>query len=289
MVRHTFNWGSKTYIMGIINMSPESFSGDGFDNVNEAIIHAKNLVNDGADMLDIGGKSTRPHTSTFVENQIGGNKSTNDLRKVDRDEELRRVIPIITKLKSEVSVPISIDTYDVEVGRQALVAGATVINDIWGLKADPKLARVAAEHDAQLVIMHNQKDTLYTNLVSEIKMSLMNSVEIARKAGVAKENIVLDPGFGFGKLPNQNLQVLRRLNELKALGFPILVGTSNKSTIGSVLDLPIDKRIEGTSATVAISIANGADIVRVHDVKTMSLVSKMTDAVIRYRCSEGDG
>jgi len=289
MVLHTFNWGSKTYIMGIINMSPESFSGDGFDDVNKAITHAKNLVNDGADILDIGGKSTRPHTSTFIENQIQDSKSKNDLRKVDRDEELRRVIPLIAKLKSEVSVPISIDTYDAKVAQQALIAGATVINDIWGLKADPKLARVAAEFDAQLVIMHNQEDTLYTNLVSEIKASLINSVEIARKAGVAKENIILDPGFGFGKLPNQNLQVLRRLNELKALGFPILIGTSNKSTIGSVLDLRIDKRTEGTSATVAISIANGADIVRAHDVKTMSLVSKMTDAVIRHEPSEGDG
>ncbi|PZC50729.1 MAG: dihydropteroate synthase [Chloroflexi bacterium] len=275
--------------MGIINMSPESFSGDGFDDVNKAITHAKNLVNDGADILDIGGKSTRPHTSTFIENQIQDSKSKNDLRKVDRDEELRRVIPLIAKLKSEVSVPISIDTYDAKVAQQALIAGATVINDIWGLKADPKLARVAAEFDAQLVIMHNQEDTLYTNLVSEIKASLINSVEIARKAGVAKENIILDPGFGFGKLPNQNLQVLRRLNELKALGFPILIGTSNKSTIGSVLDLRIDKRTEGTSATVAISIANGADIVRAHDVKTMSLVSKMTDAVIRHEPSEGDG
>lgn len=286
MVRQTFNWGNKTYIMGVINMSPESFSGDGFYDVNKAIAHANNLVCDGADILDIGGKSSRPPTSTYVENQIQNNKSQNDLENVGAEEELRRVIPVIKKLSSLVSVPISIDTYDAEVARKALMAGATVINDIWGLKADPKLATVAAEFDAQLVLMHNQEHTQYIDLISDIKTSLMNSVKVARQAGVAKENIVLDPGFGFGKLPKQNIQLLRRLNELKALGFPILIGTSNKSTIGSVLDLPIDKRSEGTAATVAISIANGADMIRVHDVKTMSLVSKMADAVIRQECAE---
>lgn len=289
MVRQTFNWGDKTYIMGVINMSPESFSGDGFHDVNKAISHANNLVDDGADILDIGGKSSRPPLAKHVENQIRNNKSQSNLEDVDIDEELKRVIPVIKKLSSLVSVPISIDTYNPEVARKALEAGATIINDISGLKADPKLATVAAEFDAQLVLMHNQEHTEYLDLISDIKTSLVNSVKVARQAGVAEENIILDPGFGFGKLPKQNILLLRRLNELKAIGFPILIGTSNKSTIGSVLDVPIDKRSEGTAATVAISIANGADIIRVHNVKSMSLVSKMTDAIIRYQCAESNG
>ena len=258
-------WGSRTYVMGIINISPDSFSGDGLGADLPAVVEqALRFEEDGADFLDLGAESTRPGSTP-----------------VSPDEELKLLIPALEALAPRVRVPISVDTYKAPVARQAIVSGATIINDIWGGKADPKLAEVAARSGAPLILMHNQKTRQYSRLLPEIFDSLNQSVELARQAGVPVESIILDPGIGFGKTPDHNLEILRRLPEFKALGYPILIGTSRKSTIGLVLDLPVEERLEGTAATVALSIAGGADIVRVHDVKEMARVCRMSDAVIR--------
>ena len=258
-------WGSRTYVMGIINISPDSFSGDGLGADLPAVVEqALRFEEDGADFLDLGAESTRPGSTP-----------------VSPDEELKLLIPALEAIALRVRVPISVDTYKARVARQAIVSGATIINDIWGGKADPKLAEVAARSGAPLILMHNQKTRKYSRLLPEIFDSLNQSAELARQAGVPVESIILDPGIGFGKTPDHNLEILRRLPEFKALGYPILVGTSRKSTIGLVLDLPVEERLEGTAATVALSIAGGADIVRVHDVKEMARVCRMSDAVIR--------
>ena len=258
-------WGSRTYVMGIINISPDSFSGDGLGADLPAVVEqALRFEEDGADFLDLGAESTRPGSTP-----------------VSPDEELKLLIPALEALAPRVRVPISVDTYKAPVARKAIVSGATIINDIWGGKADPKLAEVAARSGAPLILMHNQKTRQYSRLLPEIFDSLNQSVELARQAGVPVESIILDPGIGFGKTPDHNLEILRRLPEFKALGYPILIGTSRKSTIGLVLDLPVEERLEGTAATVALSIAGGADIVRVHDVKEMARVCRMSDAVIR--------
>ena len=258
-------WGSRTYVMGIINISPDSFSGDGLGADLPAVVEqALRFEEDGADFLDLGAESTRPGSTP-----------------VSPDEELKLLIPALEALAPRVRVPISVDTYKAPVARQAIVSGATIINDIWGGKADPKLAEVAARSGAPLILMHNQKTRQYSRLLPEIFDSLNQSVELARQAGVPVESIILDPGIGFGKTPDHNLEILRRLPEFKALGYPILIGTSRKSTIGLVLDLPVEERLEGTAATVALSIAGCADIVRVHDVKEMARVCRMSDAVIR--------
>jgi dihydropteroate synthase len=260
-----FRWGSRTYIMGIINVTPDSFSGDGLAyNVQGAVQQGRRFVEEGADILDVGGESTRPgHTP------------------VDVEEELRRVIPVIEGLVAKVSVPVSIDTRKAQVARRAVEAGASIINDVWGLQRDPALAELCASHGLPIVLMHNQPTPDYRDLVPEVVARLRWSIQAALKAGVPKESIIVDPGFGFGKAPEHNLELLRRLAELKVLGQPILVGTSRKSMIGRVLDLPVHDRLEGTAATIAIAIANGADIVRVHEVKAMARVAKMADAVVR--------
>jgi dihydropteroate synthase len=219
---------------------------------------------DGADIIDVGAESTRP-----------GHKP------ISADEELRRLLPSLELLSSRVRLPISVDTYKTEVARKALEAGASMINDIWGLKEGPGLAALAAEHDVPIVIMHNQHGTEYHDLLPDIIESLRASTEKALSTGVPERNIILDPGIGFGKDPAQNIVVLRRLNELGEMGFPVLVGTSRKSLIGRVLGLPVGERFEGTAATVALSIAGGADIVRVHDVKAMVRVTRMADAIVR--------
>ena len=258
-------WGSRTYVMGIINISPDSFSGDGLGADLPAVVEqALRFEEDGADFLDLGAESTRPGSTP-----------------VSPDEELKLLIPALEAIAPRVRVPISVDTYKAPVARQAIVSGATIINDIWGGKADPQLAEVAAQSGAPLILMHNQKTRKYSRLLPEIFDSLKQSAELARQAGVPVESIILDPGIGFGKTPDHNLEILRRLPEFKALGYPMLVGTSRKSTIGLVLDLPVEERLEGTAATVALSIAGGADIVRVHDVKEMARVCRMSDAVIR--------
>ncbi len=271
-----FRWGERTYVMGIINLSPESFSGDGISGAEMALAQANRFVAEGADIIDIGGESTRPGISL-----------------IDINEEIRRVVPVVEYLAPRISVPISVDTYKYEVARQALNAGASMINDQWGLKREPRLAQLAAERNVPIILMSNQREKGgydsshqsdtggYQDIVSEVSLSLTESIDIALKAGVPIENIIVDPGIGFGKKWQQNLELINRLGELKVLGRPVLVGPSRKSFIGIILELPADERVEGTAAAVALSIARGADIVRVHDVKQMARVCKVADAIVR--------
>ncbi len=264
-----FRWGERTYIMGVCNLSLDSFSGDGLgDDIESTVAQAKHMVAEGADIIDIGGESTRPGTEPL---------SIDDV-----DNELRLVIPAIERLASELPVPLSIDTYKAKVASRAVKAGANMINDIWGLKRDPEIAQVAAEAGVPIILMANERDAPPgVGIMAKVISDLKTSINLAIKAGVAWENIIIDPGIGFGKSLEQNLELINRLAELKQLGRPILLGTSRKSVIGTVLDLPPDQRIEGTSATIAIGIANGADMVRVHDVKQMTRVCRMSDAIIR--------
>jgi dihydropteroate synthase len=263
--------------MGVINVSPDSFSGDGLADVEVAVARAERLASEGADIIDIGGESTRP-TST----------------QISIDEELQRVIPVVEKLVDKISLPLSVDTYKLEVARQALDAGADIINDIWGLKKEPRLAELAAQKSVPIILMSNQRGSPCHNIMSAVFSDLKRAIKQALGAGVSRENIIIDPGIGFGKTQEQNLEVLRRLEELQALARPILLGSSRKSFIGWVLDLtpeqrssevvfvpPDDQRLEGTAATIAIGVAKGADIVRVHDVKEMARVCKMSDALVR--------
>jgi dihydropteroate synthase len=260
----TFHWGERTYIMGIINVSPDSFSGDGLSNVDAALAQAERFVAEGADILDVGGESTRPNSAP-----------------ISVDEELRRVIPVLERLKGKTEVPLSVDTYKFEVARHALDAGAEMLNDIWGLQQEPQLARLAAERGVPIILMSNQRNKPVKNIVPAVISDLKRAIDQALDAGMPWENTIIDPGVGFGKTLEQNLELVRCLDELKVLGRPILLGTSRKSMIGLVLNLPGEQRIEGTAATVAIGIARGADIVRVHDIKEMVRVVKMSDAVIR--------
>ncbi|MBE2220415.1 MAG: dihydropteroate synthase [Anaerolineae bacterium] len=280
----SFKWGERTYIMGILNVTPDSFSGDGVltqaDVITQAVTQAQQFVADGADIIDIGGESTRPGSTP-----------------VDAAEELARVIPVIEAVRQAVDVTISIDSYRASVAEAALAAGANWLNDVWGARMDPDMAKLAAQADCPIVLMHNRskpKDAVqeeklggrfvgvkYNDLIADTKAELQESVEIALKAGVNEDQIILDPGIGFGKTVEQNLQLLNQLNQFKTMGFPILIGPSRKSFIGYTLDLPPDQRVEGTAATVAIGIDRGADIVRVHDVQTMARVARMTDAIIR--------
>lgn len=256
--------------MGVLNITPDSFSGDGLNSDTDAAIErAVRFQAEGADIIDIGGESTRPPS---IYSGAGP---------ISVKEELDRVIPVIEALSPVLDVPISIDTYKAEVARAALQAGAAMINDVWGFRRDAEMAQVAAAADVPVVLMHNQKHTRYTNLVPDVIAGLQNMMDRAVEAGVKRENIVLDPGMGFGKTAEHNLEILRRLNEFRALNAPLLVGMSRKSTIGYVLGLPVEERLEGTGATVALSVAFGADIVRVHDVKEMARVARMSDAVVR--------
>jgi len=260
-----FLWGERTYVMGIINVTPDSFSGDGLGtDVDAALAHALRFQDEGADILDVGGESTRPGHAP-----------------VDEDEELRRVIPLIERLAGSATTPISVDTYKASVARRALAAGATMVNDIWGLRRDPEMAGVVAEAGVPVVVMHNQEAPIYKDIVADVMAILRESLRRAEAAGIPREWVIVDPGMGFAKRPEHSLELLRRLGELRALGCPVLVGTSRKSSIGAVLGLPVEERLEGTAATVAIAIANGADIVRVHDVKAMVRVARMSDAIVR--------
>jgi dihydropteroate synthase len=262
-----FVWGSRTYVMGVINVSPDSFSGDGLGrDVDAAVEQGCRFEAEGADILDVGGESTRP-----------------DFEPISTDEELQRVIPVVRRLVQETSLPISIDTYKVEVAERAIKeAGAHMINDIWGFRHDgERMAPLAAETGLPAVVMHNQRGRPFRDVIGDLLEGFGESLRIARQAGIPDERLILDPGFGFGWNEKHNLEMLRRLAELRVLGRPILIGTSRKSTIGRVLDLPVEERLEGTAATVAIAIANGADIVRVHDVKAMVRVVRMTDAIVR--------
>ena len=264
-------WGRRTYVMGVINVTPDSFSGDGLGSDIPAVVDlAVRMEAEGADFLDVGAESTRPGSVP-----------------ISAEEELDRLLPALQAVASSVQVPISVDTYKAQVARRAVEFGAAIINDVWGLKADPRLAKVVAETGAALIIMHNQKTRRYRDLLGDISDSLRRSVVLAREAGVPNEQIILDPGIGFGKTAEHNLELLGRLRELKAIGYPLLVGTSRKSTIGLVLDLTPDQRVEGTAATVALAIEKGADIVRAHDVKEMVRVCRMSDAIVRGWRPEG--
>lgn len=265
-----FRWGERTYIMGICNLSPDSFSGDGLGNDIEATLaQAHRMVAEGADIIDVGGESTRPGMEP---------QSIDDV-----NEELRLVIPAIERLASEIKAPISVDTYKYGVASRALKAGAAMLNDIWALQRDLRLAQLAAEQNVPIIMMSNQRDAPVGDILPAIVTDLERAIRQATEAGVPEHNIIVDPGIGFGKSLEQNLEIVRRLAELKTLGKPILLGSSRKSMIGLVLDLPADQRLEGTAATVAIGIAGGADIVRVHDVKQMVRVCRMSDAMIRRR------
>ena len=265
-----FAWGSRTFVMGVINMTPDSFSGDGIcDDVDIALRMAVRFQQEGADLIDVGGESTRPQA------MYSGSKPVSDV------EELARVIPVIAALRREIDVPISIDTYKATVAAEAMRAGASMINDVWGFKRDPDMAGVAAASGTPVVLMHNQDHTRYDDLVPDIISELRRMTDDAMRLGVRPENIILDPGMGFGKTAEHNLEILRRLDEFAVLERPLLIGMSRKSTIGYVLDLPVEERVEGTAATVALSIARGADIVRVHDVKEMVRVARMSDAIVR--------
>jgi len=258
-------WGRRTYVMGIINLTPDSFSGDGLgSDVSAAVDQALRFEAEGADFIDVGAESTRP-----------GHES------ITAEEELERLMPALEAVVSRVNLPVSVDTSKAVVARNAVAAGAAIINDQWGLKSEPEIAVAAAETGAGLILMHNQKGRHYDDLIPDVASSLSASARVALEAGVPKGNIVLDPGIGFGKTPDHNLEVLNRLREFTSLGYPLLLGTSRKSTIGMVLDLPVEERVEGTAATVALAVAGGVDIVRVHDVRHMVRVCRMSDAVVR--------
>ena len=257
-----FDWGSRTYVMGIVNVTPDSFSGDGLGTDFEAAFEqGLRMVREGADMLDVGGESTRPgHVAITVE------------------EEINRADAVVRRLAAEAGVPVSIDTYKEEVAARAIAGGATILNDVWGLTRSPAIADLAARHDCALVLMHNQDGTEYAgDLMDEIKRFLSEAAARAVKAGVPRDRVIVDPGIGFGKTADQNWIVMQRLEELKALGHPILVGTSRKSFIGKLLDLPVTDRLEGTEATVVAAVLRGADIVRVHDVLPMTRAVRVAD------------
>jgi len=287
----TFTWGLRTYIMGILNITPDSFSGDGvlkpgIDpekselNLGAVIQKARYFVDNGADIIDVGGESTRPGSQL-----------------VSAEVEIERVIPVIEALASSVDAIISIDTYKAEVADAALQRGAHMVNDVWSFHADPQLAGVVAKHHVPVVLMHNRsswahaeiKERLggryigipYENLLEDVKRELLESVALAHEAGIPDQDIILDPGIGFGKSVEQNLELVERLIEIRNLGFPVLLGPSRKSFIGYTLNLPPDQRLEGTAAAVAIGITRGADIVRVHDFPFMTRVIKMADAIVR--------
>jgi dihydropteroate synthase len=267
----TFTWGVRTYVMGVINVTPDSFSGDGLltraatDPVGAAVEQARLMAAQGADLLDIGGESTRPGHAA-----------------VDEEDERNRVEPVIAAIRDALpDMPLSIDTTKRGVAEAALDAGAALVNDIWGTSETSPMIAVAASHNVPLVVMHNRTEARYRNVIAEVLADLQRAVDRALAAGIEWDNLIVDPGVGFGKTPEQNLAVLRDLGLIAALGRPILLGTSRKSTIGKVLDLPADQRLEGTLATTALGIANGADIVRVHDVQPNLRVARMTDAIVR--------
>lgn len=262
-----FNLGERTYIMGILNVTPDSFSDGGrFNNIEKAINHAKEMINQGADIIDIGGESTRPNHEP-----------------VGEEEEIKRVVPIIEALSKELDIPISVDTYKGKVAELAIKAGANLINDVWGFKKDSYIAEVAAKYNVPCCLMHNRENRDYKNLMEDILKDLRESIEIALKAGVRKENIMLDPGIGFAKDYEQNLRVMKELERFKELQYPVLLGTSRKSMIGNALDLPVGERLEGTIATTVIGILKGCDFVRVHDVRENKRAAIMTDAIYRLK------
>lgn len=259
-------FGERTLIMGILNLTPDSFSDGGdFVSADKAVEHAKKMIAEGADIIDIGGESSRPgHV------------------RIDAEEELSRVLPVIKRLREETDAILSLDTIRAEVAEEGIKNGIHIVNDIWGFQEDARLAGIAAKYETPVVLMHNQNGTDYQgDLIEEIIRFLKESIRIAVKAGVSDDKIILDPGIGFGKTAEQNIAVMSRLKEIRALGYPVLLGTSRKSMIGHILGLPPKERGEGTVATTVLGIAQGVDIVRVHDVLENSRAAKVTDAIIR--------
>ena len=274
-----FAWGERTYVAGVVNTSPDSFSGDGMPEPGAAVAHGLRLVDEGADLLDVGGVSTRPGAPA-----------------VPAAEERRRVLPVLAELAAKTDVPISVDTSRAMVAREALAAGATIVNDVWALSADSEIAAVVAKAHAGVVLMHNRRaratrhavvgghypDVPDANIFSSVVTFLRERVAAAQAAGIARSQIVVDPGLGFGKTPHQTMLLLRRTADLKqALGLPLLVGPSRKSFVGRALDLPVTERLEGTIAAVVLAVAGGADIVRVHDVQACTRAVRLADAVVR--------
>jgi len=276
----TFRWGERTFVMGILNVTPDSFSGDGLlaetegeggggagapDALEIAVAIGRRMVKEGADILDVGGESTRP-----------GHEP------IDLDEERRRVVPVIAALRAALpDTPLSIDTTKPAVAEAALAAGADVVNDVWGVGDDDALARLAADHGVPLVVMHNRAEAIYTTFLPEVIADLQRALERALALGVRWNDLIVDPGFGFGKTAEHNLELMRELGTLTMLGRPILLGASRKSTLGRVLDLPVGERLEATLATTALGIAGGADIVRVHDVEANVRAARISDAIVR--------
>ncbi|MCI0777678.1 MAG: dihydropteroate synthase [Chloroflexi bacterium] len=260
-----FVWGERTYLMGVINVSPESFWNGKYGDEDAALERGRTLVEEGADVLDIGGQSTRPGYD-----------------EVPPQEEAERVAPVIERLVSELDVPVGVDTYKASVAKAALEAGAHLLNDIWGFRRESAMAALAVEYDVPAVIMHNQRDREFHDVIDDVRAGLTASIAIAEEAGLARERLIIDPGFGFGWKPEQNLEMVRRLAELRDLGLPLLIATSRKSTIGMVLDdAPPEERLHGTSASMALAIANGADMIRVHDMAEMRDVARVADAIVR--------
>lgn len=285
ITRETFDWGARTYVMGIVNVTPDSFSGDGVMSARGAVDQALRFVEEGADILDVGGESTRPGSA-----------------RVSAGEELRRVLPVIEELAARTQILLSVDTSRAEVARHALAAGAGMVNDVWALEREPELASVVANGGAYVVLMHNREapavvgvlgghypDVPYdvADIVSAVSGALAARAEAAERAGIARDRILIDPGIGFGKGLGQNLELLRRLGEFKRdpllRDLPLLIGTSRKSVVGLTLELPVTERLEGTLATLALAVAQGADIVRVHDVKAAARCCRMADAIVRGR------
>ena len=270
----TFRWGERTFVMGILNATPDSFSGDGLfagadDPVEAAVALGRQMVADGADILDIGGESTRPGHDQVAE-----------------ADERRRVVPIIAALRAALpTTPLSIDTTKPAVAEAALAAGADLVNDVWGVGDDDAVVRLAADHGVPLMVMHNRTEPRYTTLMPELIADLQRAIERALRLGVRWEDLIVDPGFGFGKTAEHNLTVLRELAALRMLGRPILLGTSRKSTLGRILDLPATDRLEATLATTALGIAGGADLIRVHDVRANVRAARISDAVVRANWS----
>ena len=285
--QHAFDWGSRTFVMGILNVTPDSFSGDGLlgngDSLQAALEQAGRFLDAGADILDVGGESTRPGSEPL-----------------SAQAELERVLPVVQAISGEFpQALISIDTYKASVAEQALAAGAHIVNDVWALRADADLGGVIARHGAPVILMHNRSNPTsvevrqrlgnayigaeYDNLMEDVMRELLESVQLAREAGIPDERIILDPGLGFGKSVSQNLELINQVHEIRSLGFPVLLGPSRKSFIGFTLDLPPDQRLEGTAAAVCVGITRGADAVRVHDVEYMVRVARMTDALTRKK------
>ena len=262
-----FNTNENTYIMGILNVTPDSFSDGGkYHKIDTALLRAEEMIKDGAAILDIGGESTRPGYTP-----------------VSQEEEMERVLPVIEAIKKRFDIPVSVDTYKSQVAEAAILAGADLINDIWGLKADPKMAEVIAKHQVACCLMHNRASAEYKSFLSEVMQDLQETIDIAKKAGISDDKIILDPGVGFGKSYEQNLEVMGNLRSFHTLGYPVLLGSSRKSVIGLTLDLPSEERLEGTLVTTVAAVEQGVSFVRVHDIKENARAIKMAQAIYRRK------